>query len=32
MKTPPLTMAFPKNKGNNIEVDQIVNPKNQRKP
>ncbi len=27
MKTPPLTTSFPKRKGNNIEIDQIVNPK-----
>jgi hypothetical protein len=32
MKTSPLTMSFPKSKGNNIEIDQIVNPKNQGKP
>jgi len=32
MKTSPLTTSFPKSKGNNIEIDQIVNPKNQGKP
>jgi hypothetical protein len=32
MKTSPLNLSFPKNKGNNIEIDQIVNPKNQGKP
>jgi hypothetical protein len=32
MKTPPLTTSFPKSKGNNLEIDQIVNPKNQENP
>jgi hypothetical protein len=31
MKTTPLTTSFPKSKGNNIEIDQFVNPKNQGK-
>jgi hypothetical protein len=31
MKTISLTTSFPKSKGNNIENDQFVNPKNQGK-
>jgi hypothetical protein len=31
METTPLTTSFPKSKGNNIETDQLVNPKNQGK-
>jgi hypothetical protein len=32
MKIPPLTTSFPKSIGNNIEIDQIVNPKGKENP
>ncbi len=32
MKTTPLTTFFPKSKGNNIEIDQFVKPKNKENP